>query len=245
MADTGQRTLRPLGGTGLRGRLVRLARLLPAPGRTPFTFWYLLLLLATSLYARYADPVSVRAAVVASSTDGWHLLHVPLRVLLLSALWTAGPLWSPYLLAFGVALAPLERRTGPLRTLQVFATGHVLATLASELPLALRVLYGPLAPSALHRVDIGVSYGVLACLGALTGLLPGRLRYAAPAVVAAVVLGQALTGRDPVTAIGHPAALLVGLLHWPLVRRWAGLCSPEANSGTPWSSQDFSQSNST
>ncbi|WP_377269419.1 rhomboid-like protein [Peterkaempfera sp. SMS 1(5)a] len=242
MADTGQRTLRPLGGAGL---LRRIGRLLPAPGRTPFTFWYLVLLLGTTLYARCADPVSVRAAVVASSTDGWHLLHVPLRVLLFSAFWTAGPLWSPYLLAFAVALAPLERRTGWLRTLQVFATGHVLATLASELPLALRVLYGPLAPSALHRVDIGVSYGVLTCLGAFTGLLPGWLRFAVPAVIAAAVLEQALTGRDPVTAIGHPVALLVGLLHWRLVRRWARPCSPEANNGTPWSPQDFSQSNST
>ncbi|AXI79418.1 rhomboid-like protein [Peterkaempfera bronchialis] len=228
MAETGQCTLRPLGGAGRARRLCRAlrrvgGRLLPGPRRTPFTLGYLVILLGTSLYARLGDPVSVREAVDASSSDVWHLVHDPLRVLALSGLWAAGPLWSPYLLAFAVTLAPLERRIGALRTLQVFATGHVLATVASELPIGLQVLSGRLGPSALHRVDVGVSYGVLTCLGALSGLLPRRLRVAVPVGAAAVLLYRSLTGDDPVTAVGHPTALLAGLLCWFPVRRWAAL----------------------
>lgn len=218
MVDTGRRELRPPGRTG-SGRRPRA--LLPGPRRTPLTFWYLAVLLGTTLYARLGAPGTVRAAVAASSTDAWHLEHTPLRVLVLSALWTAGPYWAPYLVAFSATLAPLERRIGSLRTLQVFALGHVLATLASEVPIALRVRSGGLPEEALHRVDIGVSYGLLACVGALAALLPTRLRYALPAAAAALALHPAATGTDPVTAVGHPAALLIGLACWGPVRRWA------------------------
>ncbi|MCD0482906.1 hypothetical protein LO771_10970 [Streptacidiphilus sp. ASG 303] len=206
----------------VRPYLSRPALLLPGPRRTPFTFWYLVVLLATTLYARFGDPAAVRAAVDASSSDGWHLLHTPVRAMLLSGVWAAGPLWSPYLLAFTLVLAPLERRVGALRAALVFAAGHVLATLVSELPIALLVLTGGLGPAALHRIDVGVSYGVMACLGALSGLLPRPVRYGVPAGAAALLLQRAFDGDDPVTGVGHPSALLVGLLCWPLVRRWAG-----------------------
>ncbi|MFJ6212977.1 rhomboid-like protein [Streptomyces sp. NPDC092296] len=241
MAESRQSPLRPLGGAGRLHRLrravrrcgspLRALRVLPGPRRTPFTFWYLVVLLGTALYARFGDPESVRAAVAGSSSDGWHLLHTPLRVLALSALWVAGPLWSPYLVAFTATLAPLERRIGPLRTAQVFAIGHVIATLISELPIALGVLAGLLAPGELHRIDVGVSYGVLTCLGAVAGLLPRRLRVAVPLGAAAVLVHQVFTGDDPVTAVGHPVSLLVGLVCWPWVRRWAAARVPERGPG--------------
>ena len=58
-----------------------------------------------------------------------------------------------------VVLTALERRIGGLRTAGVFLLGHVLATLATEVPVGLAVLVGHLPATSLHRLDYGVSFG--------------------------------------------------------------------------------------
>ncbi|MFI6641297.1 rhomboid-like protein [Streptomyces sp. NPDC050504] len=202
-------------------RLRGARRALPTPTGTPFTFTYLLVLIATSLFTEYGDPDTVSALLRASSTDAAHLAETPSLVLLASALWVAGGLASAYGLAFVFVLTALERRIGGLRTAGVFLLGHVAATLATEVPVGISVLTGHLPASSLHRLDYGISFGLLASLGALTGLLGRRPRTAVLAVVA-LVLGQDLVALvDPLASWGHPMALLSGIACWPLVRRWS------------------------
>lgn len=197
-------------------------RLLPTPTGAPFTFGYLLVLLATSLFARYADPATVSALLHGSSTDVAHLADRPLLVLGASALWIAGGPASPYAIAFVVVLTALERRIGGLRTAFVFLVGHVGATLATEVPVGVSVAVGHLPATSLHRLDYGISFGLMASVGALAGLLSPVLRVTVLGFVAMTLLRDLLAFTDPLTDWGHPLALLAGLACLPVVRRWAG-----------------------
>lgn len=193
------------------GRPSAAPRWLPTPRRNPFALGSLAVLLAGTVFARTADPALVHRWQAISSTDVHHLLHDPLLTLLLSALWVMGPVWLPYFWAFGLIMVPLERRIGSLRTAGVFAAGHVVATLASEGVVAVAVATGRLGSGALDVLDIGISYGVLAGLGALGGLLPPRRRVPVLLGAAGVVAYQVVADHDLVTGVGHPVALLVGV----------------------------------
>lgn len=207
---------------GLRRCRQRLARLLPTPAATPFTFAYGTLLLVTSAVARYAGPAVMDAVYRGSSTDVAHLVRTPLPVLAGSALWIAGGIASPYSLCFLLVLTGLERRTGTLRAACVFLYGHVLATLATEVPVGLAVLAGRLPDSSLHRLDYGISFGVAASLGALAGLLRPWARWSVLAVFVGAALSDLLTLADPMTSAGHLIAVTLGVAAWPAVRRGSG-----------------------
>ncbi|MFF7714045.1 rhomboid-like protein [Streptomyces sp. NPDC007988] len=197
----------------------RPVRLVPDPRGTPFTFWYALVLLGTSVYARYGDPATVSALLRGSSTDAAHLATVPLLVLVASALWIAGGLASPYALGFVLVLTALERRVGGLRAAAVFLGGHVAATLATEIPVGLWVMAGRLPETSLHRLDYGISFGLLACVGALTVLFRPLPAAVVLAGVSALLVLDLLAYEDPLSNWGHPVALLSGLASGPLVRR--------------------------
>lgn len=137
----------------------------------------------------------------------------------MSGLWVAGPAWMPYLWAFAFTVAPLERRVGSLRAAGVFAAGHVVGTLLSQSVVAIAVATGKVGPSMLDELDIGVSYGVLASLGAMAGLLPPRGRCLAVGGALLMVGHQVVSSTDLVTGIGHPTALLVGMALWGVLRR--------------------------
>ncbi|WP_354642301.1 rhomboid-like protein [Kitasatospora camelliae] len=203
----------------IRHILRRLASAVPTPRRNPFALGYLAVLLGTTLLARFGDPELVRRLQVASSSDAHNLLDHPLLALTASGLWVAGPVWMPYFWAFLLTVAPLERRVGGLRAAGVVAAGHIGATLVSQLVVVVAVASGGQPAEALDALDIGVSYGVLAGLGAVAGLLapPGRLL--ALACASALLLDQILTDRDLVTGVGHPTALLIGIACWPALRR--------------------------
>lgn len=212
----------PYGGLrlGLRtGPAAWALRRIPTPRRTPFTLAFLVTLGTTTVFSRLADPELVRHLQELSSTDGHNLLRHPLRALLLSGFWVAGPVWMPYLWAFAFTVAPLERRVGPARAAGVFGAGHVLATLLSQGVVAAAVRTGRLGPDALDTLDIGVSYGVLASLGALAALLPRPGRLLVLAGAGLLVADQVVTDQDLVTGVGHPAALLLGVLFGCRLRR--------------------------
>lgn len=203
-----------------RLRTPRPWRLLPTPTGTPFTFGYAIVLGLTSLISDYADPALVHALLQGSSTDVAHLVRTPELVLVGSALWLAGGVASPFAIGFVLVLTALERRIGGLRTAGVFLLGHVLATLATEVPVGLAVLAGQLPGSSLHRLDYGVSFGVAAGTGALAGLLPPWLRVPLLAGFGGMLLQDLLAFTDPMTNWGHLIALAIGVATWPVVRRW-------------------------
>ena len=210
----------PVPAAAPRSRTLRPWRLLPTPTGTPFTFGYATVLCLTSLIAAYADPTLVHALLQSSSTDVAHLVRTPELVLIGSALWVAGGVTSPFAIAFVLVLTALERRIGGLRTAGVFLLGHVLATLATEVPVGLAVLAGHLPGSSLHRLDYGVSFGVAAGIGALAGLLPLWLRLPLLAGFGWMLLQDLLAFADPMTNWGHLIALGIGLATWPVVRPW-------------------------
>ncbi|MBN0047395.1 hypothetical protein JS756_25475 [Streptomyces actuosus] len=202
-------------------RRPRPRRLLPGPAAVPFTLGYAAVLAVTSLVARYGDPALMHALHQASSTDVAHLLHAPVTVLAASALWVADGILSPYAVFFLLVLATLERRIGGPRTAGVFLAGHVLATLATEIPVGLAVLAGRLPAGSLHRLDYGVSFGVAAAVGALSGLLGPWLRRSLLALFGGVAAVGVWTLADPVTDWGHLISLVIGIGCRPLVRRWS------------------------
>ncbi|MEV5798845.1 rhomboid-like protein [Streptomyces collinus] len=202
-----------------RLRRVRPRHFLPTPTGTPFTFAYTAVLAVTSLVAALADPAFVHTLQQGSSTDVAHLVRTPVLVLLASALWIAGGVVSPYAAAFVLVLSALERRIGAARAAGVFLAGHVLATLATEVPVGLAVLAGHLPDSSLHRLDYGISFGVAAAVGALAGLLARWPRRLLLVPVTGVLLGDLMASRDPMTDWGHLIALAIGVATWPWVRR--------------------------
>lgn len=203
-----------------RLRSLRPWRLLPTPTGTPFTFGYAAVLTVTAMVTDYADPSLVHALQQGSSTDVAHLVHEPVLVLLASALWMAGGITSPYALGFVLVLTALERRIGGLRAAGVFLLGHVVATLATEVPIGLSVLVGDLPDSSLHRLDYGISFGVATSVGALAGLLRPWLRWPLLVVFGSMVVGDLLEFADPMTDWGHAMSLAIGVSTWPLVRGW-------------------------
>ncbi|WP_369358697.1 rhomboid-like protein [Streptomyces sp. cg2] len=205
---------------GRRAAGPRLRRLLPTPTGTPFTFCYALLLVGTSLYAEHGDPSVVSALLQGSSTDVVHLTQAPLPVLIASALWSAGGLASGFAVAFLFVLTALERRIGGVRTATVFFGGHALATLATEVPVAFSVAAGELPESSLHRLDYGISFGVMTCIGALAGLLPAWGRWPLLAVGGFQALSGLLDYVDPMTDWGHLLSLALGVAAWPLLHYW-------------------------
>ncbi|MDN3026717.1 rhomboid-like protein [Streptomyces sp. S.PB5] len=200
---------------------IRPWRLLPTPTGTPFTFGYAVVLAATSLVTEYADPALVHSLLQGSSTDVAHLVRTPVLVLLASALWIAGGITSPYVLGFLLVMTALERRVGGVRTAGVFLLGHVLATLATELPVGLAVLAGHLPDTSLHRLDYGISFGVAAGTGALAGLLPPWARWPLLGLFGGMLVQDLAAFTDPMTEWGHLTALAIGVATWPLIRRWA------------------------
>ncbi|MEU7578159.1 rhomboid-like protein [Streptomyces sp. NPDC041068] len=202
--------------------------LVPSPKGTPFTFGYALVLAATSVLTEYADPGLVSTLLEGSSTDVAHLAHSPVLVLIASALWIAGGITSPYAIVFLLVLTALERRIGGLRTAGVFLLGHVVATLATEVPVGFSVLAGHLPDSSLHRLDYGISFGVAASVGALAGLLTPWLRWAVLGGFGWMLVDDLIAFTDPMTNWGHLLALLIGVCTWPLLRRRRGARSASA-----------------
>jgi hypothetical protein len=203
----------------------RLASSVPTPVKTPFTFGYVVVLLGTTLLLQMASPSLTARLLALSSTDAHNLWHRPLFSLLTSALWIAGDLWLLYAVIFAVAIAPLERRIGSLRTAGVFFSGHVLATLATEIPVMVALNAGLLPKADGRWLDIGVSYGFFSTAGAMVFLLTGRRRRLAllameTFIAVFYVTSDPTTMMSVMTFAGHAIAAHFGLLCCgPLLRR--------------------------
>jgi hypothetical protein len=153
------------------------------------------------------------------STDLANLADHPLRSLLLSAFVAEGDLvaWSVLALA---GLAALGRRIGARRALTAAFAVHVLATLASQGLVAVRIGAGDLSASARVMSDVGPSYVVVGALVAAVayGTLGGRVVGAVGFGVLSPSLFEGLLQLD-VAAVGHlSSVVLAPLVTWPLAR---------------------------
>ena len=182
------------------------------------TWVYLAVLLSSTVLLRVLGHQRAAALLRAMSTDAAHLTTVPARVLVGSALLLPGAVWLPYALVLAATLIPLELRFGWRTTALVFLSGHVLATLLTEVPIAIGVHLHALPQSAAHRLDAGVSYGMYAAVGAALVVLPVRVRRLGALAAAAVVLVP-LVGEHDLTSIGHVLSLTTGLTWWPWLRQ--------------------------
>lgn len=205
---------------------------LPGPDSTPFTFWYLVVLLATTgLQHLLGESLSTRLLELAS-TDAHNLWHRPVASLISSALWLGDDGWPVYVIIFTVAVAPLERRIGSGWTFAVFASGHVFATLATELPVMWAIAEGLLPHTDGRWLDIGVSYGFFATAGALVPVIARRFRvWAVLAIEAGIAVIYLIDAPGTLGAIvtlaGHLIAAHIGILGWSRWMRRRGM------TGTP------------
>ena len=108
-------------------------------------------------------------------------------------------------------LAELHWRT--IRLMVAFEIGHIGATLVVAVALAAAIEFGWLPVSIARASDVGMSYGALAVLAALTGTLPPRWRPAWIGWRIAAAMTAAIIGGD-FTDAGHTVAAILGLPVW-------------------------------
>jgi hypothetical protein len=193
--------------------------------RVRMTLGYAAALVTVSIVLLVLGP-RVREQVIGHvSTNVHNLAHGHLGTLFGSAFVTdTGPIyfWLPGLFCL-LALAELIWHSGRLAA--VFVTGHIGATLLVAAGITAAIEFGWVPLSIARASDVGMSYGAVAVLGALTAALPARWRPAwigwwVPAGIAAAVLGADFTD------VGHTVALLLGMLVATRLRgpvRWTRL----------------------
>ena len=194
--------------------------------RVQFTVGYVAVLLAISCAILALGPHAHDVLVQGASTNLHNLARGHVGTLLGSALVVdAGPLyfWLPFLTCL-LALAELHLRT--IRLVAAFIVGHIGATLVVAAALAAAVEFGWLPWSITRASDVGMSYGALAVLGAMTAVIPARWRAAWVGWWVSAGLAAAIIGRD-FTDAGHTVAVIIGVLvsarfrqpiHWTPVR---------------------------
>lgn len=161
-----------------------------------------------------------------ASTNLHNLAHGRVGTLLGSAfVIDEGPfyVWLPGLVCL-LALAELLWHSGRLAV--VFVVGHIGTTLLVAAGLVAAVKLGWLPLSISRAKDVGMSYGAVAVLGALTAAIPQRWRPAWIGWWLAVGVAVAAVGAE-FTDAGHSVALVLGMLvatrfgtpaHWTPVR---------------------------
>jgi hypothetical protein len=189
----------------------RLSPVVAALARVRVTLAYGAVLAAVSSTLVILGP-RVRADVIRQMSTNLHnLSHGRLGTLLGSAFVNdAGPfyIWLPWLVCL-LALAELLWHSG--RVTVVFLVGHIGATLLVALGLLAAIKLGWMPISITHASDVGMSYGAVTVLGALTAAIQARWR---PAWIGwwLAIAATAVTMGDDFTDAGHSVALVLGML---------------------------------
>jgi membrane associated rhomboid family serine protease len=184
--------------------------------QAPFSVAMLISIVTTTAILRWA--VSDDAEFLEwISTNAHNLGHRPITSLVASALVIDGQALLFWGVALALVLIPVERRYGTLRTVAVFAAGHVLATLLTEVPVAIGIRLGYLPGSDARSLDVGISYGLAAVTAVAVGLIPGRRRFVITALMAGALVGV-LISAPSMTAAGHVLAFSIGIVCCALLR---------------------------
>jgi len=180
-----------------------------APVRATAVYATVLFVIASVLWA--LGPQAESRVVDQLSTNLHNLRHGQFGTLLGSAFVTSEG--QTYLLLPGLVclLALAELLWCSRGLIQVFAIGHVGATLvvAAGLVAAIKLGWVPVAIAGVR--DVGLSYGAVAVLGALTAAIPSRWRLAW-VVGWLTVAGVVVASGADFTAAGHTVALILGML---------------------------------
>jgi hypothetical protein len=191
----------------IAGRLA--ARTLSGVASVRITAAYAVALIGVSLTMTALGP-HVRDAVVSRmSTNLDNLARGHLATLVGSAFVNNGPavyVWLPGLVCL-LASGELIWRSGGV--LIAFAVGHVGATVIVAAGLVAAVGTGWLPVSVARASDVGISYGAVGVLGALTAAIPSRRR---PTWIGWWLgTAVAVAWSADFTAVGHIVALLLGM----------------------------------
>lgn len=170
---------------------------------------YTAMLLAVSLTLTAMGPHARAVAVSRMSTNLHNLAHGHVGTLVGSAFVNESDdifVWLPGLAALLALGETIWRGKGLILT---FAVGHIGATLIVAVGLVAAVRTGSLPFSVARASDVGMSYGAVCVLGALTASIPARWRPVWVGWWFGVALPATL-GWD-FTAIGHMLALVLGV----------------------------------
>jgi hypothetical protein len=191
------------------GLMLFSRRLLASATSLRVTLGYAVTLLAVSLTLTTLGARARDAVVSDMSTNLRNLAHGRLGTLIGSAFVSDGGeiyVWLPGLVCL-LGVGELLWRSGGL--LVTFAVGHVGTTLLVALWLTVAVAEGWLPLSVALASDVGVSYGAVCVLGALTAAIPSRWRPTWIGWWLGIAVGAAFA-RD-FTGVGHLLALLLGM----------------------------------
>lgn len=201
-----------------------MARTLSGLAALRVTVLYALALIVVSVTLTTLGPHAREVAVSDMSTNLHNLAHGRLNTLLGSAFVEEGGhifTWLPGLVCL-LALGELIWRSRGL--LATFALGHIGATLIVAVGLVAAVEAEWLPASVARASDVGVSYGAVCVLGALTASIPSAWRPVWVGWWLGLAAGAAV-GTD-FTPFGHIVALLLGMtLSFRLrsIARWTPL----------------------
>jgi hypothetical protein len=179
--------------------------------RIPVTVTYALaVVIITKVLDALGDDVRDRI-VRHASTNLHNLANGHVGTLLASAFVVDAPLMSVWLPCLVCLLAVVELLWGSRRLMVAFVAGHLGATLLVALGLIAGVELAWL-PASISRVsDVGMSYGAMGVLGALTAAVPRRWRPVwAGWWIGVGVIVVAMDGDF--TDTGHLVALLLGMV---------------------------------
>ena len=179
--------------------------------RIPVTVAYAAMLVAVTVGLATLDPAVHDRVIGYASTNLHNLGEGRVGTLIASALIADDGrffLWLPGLICL-LAVAELLWRSR--RLLVVFLVGHIGTTLVVAAGLVVAVESGWLPWSISRVADVGVSYGVLTVVGALTAVVPARLK---PAWLGWWLAGSiaVLVASDDFIEAAHVVALLLGLV---------------------------------
>jgi hypothetical protein len=181
--------------------------------RVRLTLAYAAALAAVAVASALADSANRDRLISQSSTNLDNLGQGRVWTLVTSAFVTAGgsPIyqWLPGLVAL-LATAELLWRHGRLAV--AFWSGHVGATLLVAAGLVAALNAGLISPEVASDTDVGMSYGALGVLGALTAALAPRWQAAWVGWWLSAGLAAAALARWEFTSVGHVLALSLGML---------------------------------
>lgn len=189
------------------------------------TIVYAIALIGVSATLTTLGPHARDVAVSRMSTNLHNLAHGHMSALVGSAFVEGGPVyaWLPGLVCL-LGLGELIWRGRGL--LIAFALGHIGATLLVAVGLLAAIKAGWVPISVAQASDVGISYGAVCVLGALTASIPSRWRPIWIGWWLGTTAVVAWAADFDFTAVGHVLALSLGMgvsFRLPSIDRWSPL----------------------